>query len=452
MNTIHEPACDIPIAFECDLCVIGGSCTGVFAAVRAARLGLSVALVEQNIFLGGMAAAAQVNTWYSLHDAAGKEQIIGGLTSETLDLLRRRNLVYDSAPSHCGPCFTFNSAELALDLDNLVRENRIRLFLIASCVAASRTGNRVDAAILEDKSGRRAISARMFIDASGDGDLLRRAGFRAWKNEVLQPVNYQILVAGLDKIMKATGKSIWEQVRHRSADFFYPTDNATPWINPYPAPADIRNIYGPRLNGTDASDADQLTAAVLESRRCHRALLDMVREELSPEVAAVALAPALGIRETWHAACLHRLESAELLSGTPFPDSIARGTYPVDIPSPEGTLLRYLDGREDVVGKDGGVTSRRWRAESPENPLFYHIPYRCLVPEEAENLLVAGRLLDAGREAFGGVRVMVNMNQTGEAAGVAAWLALKTRKPPAEIDIVRLRRTLCDHGMPSSDL
>ena len=443
---IQEPARETPVAHESDLCVVGGSCTGVFAAVRAARLGLRVALIEQNILLGGMATAAQVNEWHSLHDTSGKTQIIGGLTAELLDRLRKRGMVCEGTHRHCGRFSYFNSAEMAMELDVLIRENRIRVFLKASCVAAVREGNKVTAAIIEDKSGRRAIRARMFIDASGDGDLLRRAGFAAWKNTILQPVNYQMLAAGLGRIIETTGKGIWEQVRYRTAEIDYPKDNSAPWINVYPSPSDLNNIYGPRLNGCDASDADQLTAAVLESRRCHRALLDMVREELSPDVAAVALAHALGVRETWHAKSLYQLQSADLLDGRRFPDAIARGPYPVDVHSPEGTLLRYLDGREDLIGKDGSLTARRWREESPDHPLFYEIPFRCLIPEEAENLLVAGRLLDAEREAFGGVRVMVNMNQTGEAAGVAAWLALHQNLAPKDLDPVRLRMAMANGG------
>jgi glycine/D-amino acid oxidase-like deaminating enzyme len=123
--TLQEPARETPVAHECDLCVIGGSCTGVFAAVRAARLGLSVVLVEQNILLGGMATAAQVNEWHSLHDAAGDGPIIGGLTAEVLDRLRSQGMVQDQQRKR-GICHVFNSAELALELDSLVQEHGFR--------------------------------------------------------------------------------------------------------------------------------------------------------------------------------------------------------------------------------------------------------------------------------------------------------------------------------------
>jgi hypothetical protein len=74
------------------------------------------------------------------------------------------------------------------------------------------------------------------------------------------------------------------------------------------------------------------------------------------------------------------------------------------------------------------------------------VPYRSLVPRDAENVLVAGRVLDADREAFGGVRVMVNMNQTGEAAGVAAALAVKHGWDVAGVDVQALRRELANGG------
>jgi len=444
--TILEPAREIPVVGEFDLCVIGGSCTGVFAAVRAARLGLRVAVVEQNILLGGMAVAAQVNEWHSLHDTAGETLIIGGLTREVLDRLCGRGMVGDCVRQHRGPYFQFNSAEMALELDALAVEEGVQLFLKTSCVSAVREGARVEAAIIEDKSGRRAIRARVFIDASGDGDLLRRAGFSAWKNDTLQPVNYQMLAAGFHRLQESTGRHAWDTVKHLAKEFAYPLENGTPWINGYPAPADVSNIYGPRMNGVDASDAAQLTEAVLSGRRHLRVLLGMVRQECGPQVAALALAHALGVRETWHAACLHRLNAEDLLAGKFFTDTIAAGTYPVDVHSPEGTILRYLDGREEVISRDAGRIWRRWRDETVSTPPCYHIPYRCLVPQGAENLLVAGRLLDADREAFGGVRVMVNMNQTGEAAGVAAFLALRENVPVPAVESGLLQKTLREGG------
>ncbi len=152
------------------------------------------------------------------------------------------------------------------------------------------------------------------------------------------------------------------------------------------------------------------------------------------------------MRETWHAHCLHRLTGAELLSGAPFTDAVGHGTYPVDIHSAEGTVLRYLDGREEVIKPGGEKTWQRWRSEDDPAPAYYQIPYRCLVPRHAQNVLVAGRLLDADREAFGGVRVMVNCNQMGEAAGTAAALAVRHHQIVAAVNIAELQSTLLAGG------
>jgi hypothetical protein len=152
------------------------------------------------------------------------------------------------------------------------------------------------------------------------------------------------------------------------------------------------------------------------------------------------------VRETWHALCQHRLSGEEVLHGLTFLDSIAQGTYPVDIHSAEGTLPRYLDGREERIARDGSRTWHRWHPDDTPVPACYHIPYRSLLPLDAENLLVTGRLLDADRVAFGGVRVMVNMNQTGEAAGVATALAFETNQPLRALNVAALCAKLTADG------
>ena len=114
-----------------------------------------------------------------------------------------------------------------------------------------------------------------------------------------------------------------------------------------------------------------------------------------------------------------------MLSGQAFEDAAAYGSYRVDIHHDEGITFRYLDGVQQVmrVDRETGAVAwdrGRWRPETAESPTFYQIPYRCLVPRGATNVLCAGRMLDCDRGAYGACRVMVNCNQMGEAAGVAA--------------------------------
>ena len=85
MAVIREAPRETPVAADVDVCVVGGSCTGVFAAVAAARLGARVAIIESNGFFGGVATASLVNIWHSTHDIHNKQQIIAGLTAEVIE-------------------------------------------------------------------------------------------------------------------------------------------------------------------------------------------------------------------------------------------------------------------------------------------------------------------------------------------------------------------------------
>lgn len=445
--TLLVPAQQVPIVHECDVCVIGGSCTGIFAAVRAARLGARVAVVEQHTQFGGMATVAQVNAWHSIYDVEQKNQIIGGMLDEMVSRLRKRGAIRDIKPIHRDQ-YNFNSAEMAVELDALVVEHKIRPFLSARFSAPVMEGKRVTAVIIEDKGGRRAIQAAQFIDASGDGDLLRRAGFEAIRHEPLQPVSYQSLAIGIDEVQRRNpDANLWNEIRPLSQEFSFPGSN--PWFGVVPGVPAVHNIFGSRLNGVDASDPDDLTRTLMEGRRIARAFLDMIRKrfgESASQVALLSVAQALGVRETWHAVCRYRLTQDELLGGARFDDAIANGTYPVDIHHPGGTSLLYLDGREEVITPLGGGTWKRWKPEGEPTAPYFQLPYRCLVPKNAENLLVAGRMVDADRGAYGALRVQVNTNQTGEAAGVAAYLALDGAKTVGEVDPTGLRKAMAKGG------
>jgi hypothetical protein len=120
----------------------------------------------------------------------------------------------------------------------------------------------------------------------------------------------------------------------------------------------------------------------------------------------------------------------------------------VDVHYPDrgGLVFRNQDGTEEIIIPGEPYQKGRWRPETEENPTFWQIPYRSLVPQGAKNVLVAGRCLDADEGAFGAVRVMVNTTQMGQAAGTAAWLALESQRDAAEVDTKKLRTTLADQG------
>jgi len=450
MNTIHEPARDLPIAAEVDLCVVGGSCTGVFAAVAAARLGARVAIVEDMGFFGGVATAGLVNVWHSLHDTTGQAKIIGGLTDEVIKRLQGRCAVtfWEPAERWWG-AFILHTEFLKIVLDELITEAGVRPFLHTHFCAPILRDGQFDAIAIEDKTGRRAITARCFIDASGDADLAQRCGLPCRTPRPIQPPTTCAMFRGIEQItQRHPGFSLKEEIFNPKYPQALPA--GTFWSSRVPGAPDEIMAAGTRVFNADCSDADQLTRAEIEGRRQVAAMCQILQEHfLLPQVnPLVTLATKIGIRESRHVCCLHQLTEPSVLRGERFADAIANGTYPVDIHHADkpGLTWRHLDGREVYCAPGGVWEERHWLEPGAIPATFYQVPYRCLVPQDSRNLLIAGRMLDADEGAFGAVRVMVMCNQLGQAAGTAAYLAIRSQCGVAEINTDELRKLLAQQG------
>lgn len=445
MAEILVPAERIPVVLEADICVVGGSCTGVFAAVRAARLGARVALVELQNRFGGVATLGLVGMWHHIYDIDFAEQVIGGLTVEMMERLARRGAASDFRSRESMRGVRINPEELTLELDALVAEHRIvPLLCTRFCRAVKSDEGTIEAVLVENKSGRGAIRAKVFVDASGDGDLAASAGLAMRLPARRQPPTACARLEGWRTIGKTDLYALIRKRRDRHPDL----PGGYHWGCHLPG-SDIYMLAGTRLLNADLLSAEGLTRAEMASRRQIRALLDLIREEIpAAKVTLVALPAAIGIRETRHIEALHRLTGEELLRGEAFPDAIANGTYPVDIHSDTDESITFLrlDGTRQTFRGNRLTESSRWLPEGAEHARFYRIPLRSLIPGGARNLIVAGRMLDADQEAFGAVRVMVNLNQTGEAAGVAAWQALNGGRAMTEIDPAETRRLLARGG------
>ena len=429
---ITEPSRRTPVAWEGDVCVVGGSCTGVSAAVAAARLGAKVAIVELNGFFGGVATAGLVSMWHSLTDRPNKKDIIAGTTLEILERLRKREGVRGG-----GNNTAIHTELLKLELDKMIVQARVRPFLHAMMTAAVVEDGRVSAVIIEDKSGRRAIRARAFVDATGDADLIARAGLEHYRREVIQPPTMCCILRGINGLKKRhKGFNVHRVIFDKK--YNQAIEQGFSWSAPVPGdcgcpddagvvgPDDLTMLAGTRVFGADCSDADQLTKAEMEGRRQVDHVCELLREHFmdGKGLPLVALPARIGVRETRHARCLHCLTVDELISGKRFEDAIANGTYRIDVHNAKGAGVKFRDIQAD----------------------FYQIPYRSLVPKTSKNVLVAGRSLDADEQAFGAVRVMVNCNQMGQAAGVAAALALEGGTDVAAVDPAKLRAALAKQG------
>lgn len=440
-GVISEPSRFLPVFAEADICVLGGSCTGVFAAIRAARLGAKVVLVEKQNSFGGTATNSMVNVWHSVMDTEFKQQIIAGLTLEVMERLKKRGAVKEAARSKSAG-FSFNSEEMKIELDEMVKEAGIKPYLHTFFSLPYVNDRQLEAVIVENKSGRGAIKAKIFVDATGDGDLCYRLGLSTYAYEHMQPPTTCARFSGWDSV---EGK-FNQLFRKHGKEFDVPLGFV--WGRGMPG-SDVYMLAGTRVYGVDCSNAEQLTKAEIEGRRQVRAFMDMIRKYV-PEnrIALQALPSQIGIRETRHVKCQYQIKGDDILYGKMFDDAIANGSYRVDIHHQDkpGITFKYLDGSQSYDRPGYPSVRSRWREKTKTNPTFYQIPFRSLVPEKHGNLVVAGRMLDADLVAFSATRVMVNMNQTGEAAGTAAYLALETNSSVPKLEVEKIRRMLTKGG------
>lgn len=442
MKYVTEPQRQIPVIHECDLVVVGGGCTGVFAAVRAARLGLSVALIEASGRLGGVAGNGLVNIWHSLYDIHDERQIIAGLTEEMTNRMVSGGdaTVVKSESS----AIRFNAAVLACELDALVREHNVKLFLHTAYASLLRDEDRIEAVLVENKDGRGAIRASFFIDSTGDGDLCRDVGLEAYRSDIIQPPSACFLLQLPEGIR--TGRLMLEHGAEFGLGEDWGWGGGIPGINGISFRADFHTY------GVDCSKADDLTLAEVDGRQKAYALTRLLQKYASKDSRLVALCAAVGIRETAHYPARFRADERSLLCGSTYSDTVLRGSYRIDIhhSNDGGITFKYLDGRKvHVYGREGKRVNESWLEDyglSEAPAAHYEVPFGILVQDQIRNLIPAGRMLDADEGAFGALRVMVNLNQLGEAAGVAAYLAVNGDKRVSDIDGCEVRSLLIKGG------
>ena len=359
----------------------------MFAAVRAARLGAKVAIVEKQNAFGGVATNAFVNIWHSLLNTEFDKEIIAGLTAEVIDRLTLRDAIVKSGNSPSGGV-AFNSQELKIELDEFVLESEITPYLhtLFSEPYLDTDGN-LAGIIVDNKSGRGIIKAQYFIDATGDGDLCVRLGLESYVSGLLQPPTTCAHMEGWDS------DEFFSILKDHHKEFDIPEGFF--WGANIPATS-IYMLAGTRVYNVNGAIADDLTKAEIEGRRQIRAIMDMMRK-YSPnnKLKLVGLPSHIGIRETRHIKCLYQVSDDDALYGRRFDDAIANGSYRLDVHHQEkpGLTFYYLDGTE-VYSRPGYPNeTKRWREEMETDPTFYQVPLRSIIPSKYDNLMIAGRML-----------------------------------------------------------
>jgi hypothetical protein len=441
-----------------DVIVCGAGPAGVAAALAGARAGARTLLIERYGFAGGVATAALVNPIagheFRVAGSHGVRSLILGLFGEIFTKLHAEG-GYGSALTQPA----FDEERLKLIYDRLLQESGVEVLYHRTLTAVERDGARIVAVCSQGKDGVIRHQGQVFIDGTGDGDLAALAGCdcsigRA-ADGLCQAMTMNFRVGGVDKDGMLAELADRGSVRHHKparllVDAYFQCARAEgrlvyphrEWIHfyDYPRPG-VLHFNMTRVHQLSGLSAADLTRAEIECRRQAGQLTDWLVGEVPwfRNAWLEKLAVQVGVRETRHIHGIYTMTAEDITSARKFEDGIARSAYFIDIHSPTGA------GFDHEVRGGKGAVAEAYRVPDGD---WYEVPYRCLLPRDVANLLVPCRALSATHEAAAAVRVMATLHATGEAAGLAAAMAVAGGTTPQRLDGCDLRRRISYMDQP----
>ena len=416
--------------------VVGAGIAGIAAAVKAGRSGVSVLLVEQYGFVGGMSTAGMVSPFMK-HQVQG-EVLVRGVFEDIEREMRKQHGMIDNG-------FFANSFRSASF--HLLKESGCTL-LLHSIISGVTKNNTTIESISIFTSGREiTIKGKVFIDTSGDAQLLflgnlpwvkgdEKTGllqaltlfFRMGnidlvkateyaknnKNELFDWMDYNF---NLTKIISVAGyfssvkKAIQEQRLSPEVQYIFFTTLPESGEGSF----NTSNIL--ELDGSSSID---LTKAELAGRKQVHQVVALLKNEIPgfEHSYLIETAPQVGVRETRRAVGDYAVTGDDIKHGNKFRDAVARGCYGIDI-----------HGQKDESS----------RMEHLAEGDYYEIPLRALLVQNSTNVLAAGRCISSTREGHSALRIQPTSSATGEACGALAALSVKSHRAVREIEYNTVR-------------
>jgi ribulose 1,5-bisphosphate synthetase/thiazole synthase len=418
----------ISVDDQWDVIVVGGGPGGCTAAISAAREGAKVLLIEAMGQLGGMGTSGILNAWCPFSD--GEKIIYKGLAEKIFNESKKG---VPHEPASKLDWVSINPEHLMGVYDRMVSESGASVLFFSRLAAVEMSADdTIEALIVANKSGLTAFKAKVYIDATGDGDLSAWAGAkfkRGDENGVVQSSSLCFSIANIDLYTYKNGPSI-QSTRQKGTLHDIVESGKYPLIDGFfndklIAPNMLGLNAGHMVN-VDATDPWALSQAMITGRQIAAQYMTALRD-FNPDIFAAAFlaktGTILGVRDSRRIEGDYIFTVDDWMQRRTFEDEIGRNSY-------------YLD-----VHKAGHKSIRYGKGES------HGIPYRCLTPRGLRNLLTAGRCISTDEEAFGSLRVMPPCLITGEAAGMAAVHAIRQSKNNVhEIDVQFLRKRLKEEG------
>ncbi len=463
------PGTSIPVLTETDVLVLGGGPAGMSAAIAAAREGVDTVLVERFNSFGGVITQQTMGSiaWYRFAqtvDAGGvrleyeqvaKEMgatidVLGeegrGVVSDELlgmyhDYLEEAGLRVDGEP-------TWEVLETELFkwvADDMLKKAGVTPVLHCWAVDALMDGKTIIGVVTESKSGRQAILARRVIDCTGDADVAHFAGAPYWQSpreELMEAtVQFGMSNVGLQELLlyiflNSEGVGDWSDTGGDTSTLMSPRVDEpyrkaieageipheddveyTSYFGAFTYCNEIPDMNTIHLHGVDPTDVMDLTTAEMKGRE--RAVWAMAAlKKYCPgfdEARIRTFAPTLGVREARRILGRYEITEHDIRNQARFEDSI-------------GICPEFLDGFGNML--------------LPTTGRYFHVPYGIILPQEIDNLLVAGRAAAGDRISLTAIRQMACCCVTGQGAGVAAAQSIKDGVTCRDVDISAVQSRL----------
>lgn len=445
---------DAPVIADVDVLVCGGGPAGIGAALAAARQGASTMIVEQQGCLGGVATSGLIGTWFGSYSRNGRYPVVEGIFKEIVDELVAQNAAKpatndrEGGSAHSGYApwhkatvpFEFEAAKRLFD--HLVLAAGVKLRYFTSALYPKVENGQIQGVFVASKNGVEYIQARVVVDATGDADVAYRAGcpmlfgleeegHRGWMTPgSMSFVLEEVDATAFGEYCRAGDYRFRELIGALRAKDEWPFSDSIFIAFELPNPKQYYVKVSPTTHeeGFDGTDPDTLTIGMIEGRMAVKILLDVLRQHF-PGFANARLtqtSPVFGVRTTRRIVGEYKVTVSDVLEGSVFYDTIALTGYHWDMATP-GTEQRLLHKVNIALP-------------------YAAVPYRCIVPQEIDNLLAPGRAVSAEWDVLGPYRIMPCVFAMGQGAGTAAAMAVRDGVAMRDVDVPALRDSLRAQG------
>lgn len=414
MQSFHE-VLETPVKGVYDVIVCGAGPAGIGAAVSAGRAGAKTLLIEQCGSVGGTSTVGLMSHFTGTVDHKFYREI--------LRRAKEKNY-FDFAED-----FFIDQENLKLTYLEMLEEANVEILLYTFVSDAVKEGNAVKGVVVENKSGRGVYLAHTVIDCTGDGDVAFKSGaaFFAGRETdgVEQPATLMFKIGGVDMERACLPGSFETQVPTQKGELQalakqklpYPAGHVLLMKTPVPGVVCCNMTNAVGIDGTKAED---LTRAEISCRKQLAPIIAFLREYAPGYENCYLLTTAslIGIRETRHFKGVKSITEEDILAARQFDDAVVFGAwFNFDVHNMTGAGLDETGVQEKFTQKKG-----------------YTIPYGCLVPEQVDGLLLAGRNISGTHMAHSNFRAMPICVATGWAAGMAAAIAAREKILPRNVD------------------